>query len=32
VDTPGVLLDQADELVSIAAAFDTALATEHQDL
>jgi hypothetical protein len=32
VDAPGVLLDQADELVSIAAAFDTALAPEHQYL
>jgi hypothetical protein len=32
VDTPGVLLDQADELVCITAAFDTALAPEHQHL
>jgi hypothetical protein len=32
VDAPGVLLDQADELVSIAAAFDAALAPEHQYL
>jgi hypothetical protein len=28
----GVLLDLADQLVSIAAAFDTALAPEHQHL
>jgi hypothetical protein len=32
VDALGVLLDLADELVSIAAAFDTALAPKHQDL
>jgi len=32
VDAPGVLLDLADELVSITATFDTALAPKHQNL